>query len=344
MEHTTADTAITSFDTAEGEAPTPESASLTPAIRVRGLSKSYGDKQVLTGLDLTVAAGTTLALLGPNGAGKTTTVEILQGLRRRDSGTVSVLDLDPAVSSPAWRARLGVVSQASTDLGELSVTEAVTHVSRFYADPSDVAATIERVGLTDDASTRAARLSGGRRRRLDVALAIVGRPDLLFLDEPTTGFDPEARRAFWDLISDLQAGGTTVILTTHYLDEAAHLADQVAVILGGQVVEQGTVDEFRRTGSQERTVRWSEAGQARSLTTDRPTALVASLTARLARDGGEVPDLQVLAPTLEDRYLAQVTAHDAAHRPGDEGAGNTATPARPTADDEVRLGAVPAVR
>ena len=162
-------------------------------ILVENLVKSFSTHKVVDRISFSVHSGETLGLLGPNGAGKTTTVEILQGLRRRDAGTVSVLGADPAASSPAWRARLGVVSQSSTDLGELSVKEAVTHVSHFYARPADVAETIARVGLTDDARTRTSRLSGGRRRRLDVALAIVGRPELLFLDEPTTGFDPEAR-------------------------------------------------------------------------------------------------------------------------------------------------------
>ena len=189
-----------------------------PAVSISSLTKSYGSKQVLRGLDLQVPTGGVLALLGPNGAGKTTTVEILQGLRRRDGGSVTVLGEDPRRSSRAWRARIGVVSQTSTDMGDLTVNEAVAHVARFYTEPADVAATIGRVGLADDARTRASRLSGGRRRRLDVALAIVGRPELLFLDEPTTGFDPKARRVFWKLVKDLRADGTTVLLTTHYLD------------------------------------------------------------------------------------------------------------------------------
>ena len=199
----------------------------SPAIQINNLTKSYGDKHVLTGLNLDVPTGTVLALLGPNGAGKTTTVEILQGLRRPGSGTVSVLGQDPQSGSRAWRARIGVVSQSSKDMEKLTVTEAITHVARFYSSPADVAATIEQVGLSDDARTRLSRLSGGRRRRLDVGVAIVGRPALLFLDEPTTGFDPEARREFWDLVKNLRSDGTTVLLTTHYLDEAAHLADDV---------------------------------------------------------------------------------------------------------------------
>ncbi|MDO4887750.1 MAG: ABC transporter ATP-binding protein [Actinomycetaceae bacterium] len=273
------------------------------AIDIRSLTKSYGDKQVLKDLDLTVPAGSILALLGPNGAGKTTTVEILQGLRRRDSGSVAVLGSDPARAPRTWRARIGVVSQTSADLADLTVTEAVTHISRFYAAPADVAATIERVGLADDARTRAGRLSGGRRRRLDVALAIVSRPELLFLDEPTTGFDPEARRAFWDLIEDLREDGTTVLLTTHYLDEAAHLADDVAVVLGGRIIERGRPDELARRAGTLRTVTWVEDGVERVERTATPTATVRELIARLAGPDGEVPGLQVRTPTLEDHYL-----------------------------------------
>ena len=226
----------------------------SPAIVIESLTKSYGDKRVLQGLDLVIPAGGVLALLGPNGAGKTTTVEILQGLRRRDGGAVAVLGHDPQRSSRAWRARIGVVSQTSADFKDLTVTEAVAHVARFFARPADVAATIGRVGLADDAATRASRLSGGRRRRLDVALAIIGRPELLFLDEPTTGFDPKARRVFWKLVKDLRADGTTVLLTTHYLDEAAHLADDVAIVLGGRIVERGAPEALARQAGGKRTV------------------------------------------------------------------------------------------
>ncbi|WP_448760391.1 ABC transporter ATP-binding protein [Actinomyces oricola] len=279
------------------------------AIEIRSLTKSYGDKQVLRGLDLTVSAGSVLALLGPNGAGKTTTVEILQGLRRAASGTVAVLGEDPRHASRAWRARLGIVSQSSTDLADLTVTEAVRHVSRFFANPNDVAETIERVGLADDARTRASRLSGGRRRRLDVAMAIIGRPELLFLDEPTTGFDPKARRVFWKLVEDLRADGTTVLLTTHYLDEAAHLADDVAIILGGRVVTRGTPDELARQAGTERTVRWMEDGVRREVSTARPSAVVRDLLDRLSGADGEVEGLEVITPTLEDHYLALVAEH-----------------------------------
>ena len=284
------------------------------AITINSLRKSYGDKRVLRDLDLDIPAGIVLALLGPNGAGKTTTVEILQGLRRRDGGNVTVLGHDPQRSSRSWRARIGVVSQASTDMGDLTVTEAVGHVARFYGDPADVAGTVERVGLADDAGTRASRLSGGRRRRLDVALAIVGRPELLFLDEPTTGFDPKARRVFWNLVEDLRADGTTVLLTTHYLDEAAHLADEVAVVLGGSIVEYGTPEDLAREASGKRTVSWIEDGEERTERTTAPTAVVRGLMSRLAGPGEEVPGLRITAPTLEDRYLELVAAYEAAAR------------------------------
>ena len=283
-----------------------------PAVSISSLTKSYGSKQVLRGLDLQVPTGGVLALLGPNGAGKTTTVEILQGLRRRDGGSVAVLGEDPQRSSRAWRARIGVVSQASTDMGDLTVNEAVSHVARFYTEPADVAATIGRVGLADDARTRASRLSGGRRRRLDVALAIVGRPELLFLDEPTTGFDPEARREFWTLVEDLSADGTTVLLTTHYLDEAAHLADDVAIVLGGRIVERGAPEALARQAGGKRTVSWIENGAERTEHTTAPTAVVRRLADRLAGPDGEIPGLQVRTPTLEDHYLDLISRHHAA--------------------------------
>ena len=283
-----------------------------PAVQISALTKSYGTKQVLQGLDLTVPAGTVLSLLGPNGAGKTTTVEILQGLRHRDGGTVSILGEDPGRASRAWRARIGVVSQTSADFKDLTVTEAVGHVARFFSHPADVAKTIDRVGLSDDARTRAARLSGGRRRRLDVALAIIGRPELLFLDEPTTGFDPEARHVFWDLVKDLRTDGTTVLLTTHYLDEAAQLADQVAIILGGRVVEYGTPEALARQAGSQCTVSWIENGVERTEPTTAPTAVIRGLMDRVTGPDGEIPGLRVHTPSLEDHYLELVSHHHTA--------------------------------
>mgnify|MGYP000882563239 CR=1 FL=1 len=283
-----------------------------PAVQIGTLTKSYGNKQVLQGLDLTVPAGTVLSLLGPNGAGKTTTVEILQGLRHRDGGTVSILGEDPGRASRAWRARIGVVSQTSADFKDLTVTEAVGHVARFFSHPADVAKTIDRVGLSNDARTRAARLSGGRRRRLDVALAIIGRPELLFLDEPTTGFDPEARHVFWDLVKDLRTDGTTVLLTTHYLDEAAQLADQVAIILGGRVVEYGTPEALARQAGSQCTVSWIENGVERTEPTTAPTAVIRGLMDRVTGPDGEIPGLRVHTPSLEDHYLELVSHHHTA--------------------------------
>ena len=281
----------------------------SPAIEIRSLTKEYPPKKVLQGLDLTVPHGTTLCLLGPNGAGKTTTVEILQGLRRATSGTVRVLGQDPGPRLDTWRSRLGVVSQTSGDLGELRVREVVDLVSRFFAHPMDVDEAVERVGLTDDAHTLAGRLSGGRRRRLDIAMAIVGRPELLFLDEPTTGFDPGARRALWKLVSDLKSDGTTILLTTHYLEEAEVLADDVAILLNGRIVEQGSPAALRAASGQTSKVTWIENGATRSVETPTPTAVVAELMSRLRGSDGEIPGLQVERPSLEDHYLALVETH-----------------------------------
>src|SRR5690349_5913136 len=201
------------------------------AIEVRGLRKAYRGHEVVRGIDLEVARGEVFALLGPNGAGKTTTTEILEGHRRRDSGEVRVLDADPGTAGSDWRARIGIVLQNTDDAADLTVAELVKHVAGFYPDPRPPAEVIDLVDLTAKAKSRIRTLSGGQRRRLDVALGIVGRPELLFLDEPTTGFDPEARRHFWDLIKALAAEGTTILLTTHYLEEAEALADRLAVLV-----------------------------------------------------------------------------------------------------------------
>ena len=264
----------------------------------------------MDGVDLDVRRGEVFALLGPNGAGKTTTVEILEGYRRRDGGDVTVLGVDPARGGRAWRERLGVVLQSSTDQAELTVAELVHHFARYYRDPRDAEEVIDAVGLTSHRRTRTRHLSGGQRRRLDVALGIVGRPDVLFLDEPTTGFDPEARHAFWALIAGLRASGTTILLTTHYLDEAEHLADRVAVLTGGRIAALGTPAEIGQPAQRRVHVRWVEDGEERQSRTTEPTRVVRELAARLAPDGGEVPGLQVVRPSLEEVYLDLVGSAD----------------------------------
>jgi ABC-2 type transport system ATP-binding protein len=273
------------------------------AIRVTGLRKAYGSTVAVDGVDLEVQRGEVFSLLGPNGAGKTTTVEILEGYRRRDAGTVTVLGADPAAGDPAWKARIGIVLQKVADLSELTVREAVHSVAAYYPRPRDPDEVVELVGLAEKRDARAIRLSGGQRRRLDVALGIVGRPELLFLDEPTTGFDPEARRQFWGLITDLAAQGTTILLTTHYLDEAEHLADRVAVISEGRIVEVGPPETLGGRATAAATVRWTDAGGPRTVTTDTPTRVVTELAARF---GGEVPELVVERPSLEDVYLRMI--------------------------------------
>ena len=274
-----------------------------PAVEVRGLRKRYGTKQAVDCIDLRVERGEIFAVLGPNGAGKTTTVEILEGFRRRDEGEVRVLGEDPQTAGRAWRARIGVVLQDSRDQAELTVAELVRHFATFYADPRDPDEVIDAVGLREKARTRTRQLSGGQRRRLDVALGIVGRPELLFLDEPTTGFDPQARRAFWALVRSLREDGTTILLTTHYLDEAAHLADRAAVVRAGQVVALDAPDLLGGPAARRPVVRWLEDGAWRSERTDSPTALVARVASRLGRPDGEVPGLEVARPSLEDVYL-----------------------------------------
>ncbi|WP_369370986.1 ABC transporter ATP-binding protein [Promicromonospora sp. Populi] len=280
------------------------------AVRVRGLRKRYGTprtgyKDAVDGLDLDVAPGEIVAVLGPNGAGKTTTVEILEGFRDRDDGSVSVLGEDPRDGGRAWRARIGVVGQESRDLYELTVTEIVRAAAAYYPDPRDPAEVIAAVGLTEKARTRTRGLSGGQRRRLDVALGIVGRPELLFLDEPTTGFDPQARHSFWDLVTGLREGGTTILLTTHYLDEAAQLADRVIVVRDGVVVAQGTPDSLGGPEARTPVVAWDDGGVRRTERTERPTAVVGRLMAQAGPDG-EVPGLSVTRPTLEDVYLSLI--------------------------------------
>lgn len=270
------------------------------AIQVRDLRKAYAGVPAVDGVDLDVARGEVFALLGPNGAGKTTTVEILEGYRTRDAGDVTVLGVDPSRPDATWRSRIGIVLQSSSGNDEITVEELVTHFARYYPQARDPHEVIAAVGLDEKRDTRARRLSGGQRRRLDVALGILGNPELLFLDEPTTGFDPEARREFWALIESLSDGGTTIILTTHYLDEAEHLADRVGVIARGRIVAVDTPQHLGGRQDAHARVRWLEDGVPRSVDTPEPTGTVSELAARF---GGEVPGLTVSRPTLEDIYL-----------------------------------------
>ncbi|NLF04158.1 MAG: ABC transporter ATP-binding protein [Actinomycetales bacterium] len=277
------------------------------AIRVAGLHKRYGEKQAVAGLDLEVRTGEIFSVLGPNGAGKTTTVEILEGFRKRDSGEVQVLGTDPQRGDRHWRARLGIVLQSSEDRPELTVREQVHHAAKFYPRPRDPDEVIAVVGLEEKAATRSRQLSGGQRRRLDVALGVIGSPELLFLDEPTTGFDPEARRSFWELIRSLRDSGTTILLTTHYLDEAEALADRCAVVSSGRVVALDTPKNLGGRATRVARVRWLEDGVPHEVESESPTAYVTELAARF---DGEIPGLQVLRPTLEDVYLSLIGSKD----------------------------------
>ena len=273
---------------------------------VKGLKKSYGDVDAVRGVDLTIEQGEIFSLLGPNGAGKTTTVEILEGFRDRDSGSVSVLGFDPNTrgdQARQWRNRIGIVLQTSSDAGDLTVLETINHFSGYYSNPRDVDEVIYSVGLKEKESALIRNLSGGQRRRVDVALGIIGNPELIFLDEPTTGFDPEARRAFWSLIKKLRSDGATILLTTHYLDEAEALADRVAVINKGVIVEVSTPAELGGRATSQATVQWRDGDQIKNQRTDNPTELVSTLSSRF---NGEVPELIVTRPSLEDIYLEMI--------------------------------------
>ena len=283
---------------------------MSNVISVRGLKKSYGSTQAVAGIDLSIAQGEIFALLGPNGAGKTTTVEILEGFRTRDSGDVSVLNTDPAIKGEAgriWRNRIGIVLQSTSDAGDLSVKETVAHFAKYYANPRDVDEVVNAVGLAEKSKELIRTLSGGQRRRLDVALGIIGSPELLFLDEPTTGFDPEARRAFWALIKNLRDSGTTIVLTTHYLDEAEALADRVAVINRGLIVEVSTPALLGGRATSLATVSWLSENGPQFERTDNPTALIKKLTEGFK---GEIPELTVRRASLEDIYLEMIGGAD----------------------------------
>lgn len=271
----------------------------SPAVHVRGLSKAYGHLSAVRDVDLDVCHGEIFAILGPNGAGKSTTIEILEGHRQRDAGHVRVLGEDPGTAGRSWRAKIGIVLQEVSDAGMLTVAETVGMLTKCYGSARNPRETLELVGLTSAAESRVRTLSGGQRRRLDVALGIIGRPELLFLDEPTTGFDPDARRRFWDLIRLLANDGTTILLTTHYLEEAAALADRVAVLAGGRVVAVDSPANLTEYVSSAATVRWVEAGRVHVQHTDRPTDLIR----QRSKDGAELAQLTVSRPTLEDAYL-----------------------------------------
>ncbi|HXB16937.1 MAG TPA: ABC transporter ATP-binding protein [Solirubrobacteraceae bacterium] len=276
-----------------------------PAIEVRALRKSYGDFEALRGLDITVRRGEVFGLLGPNGAGKTTTVEILEGYRARSGGEVSVLGHDPARREIELRRRIGIVLQSGGIYSHITPREALAQWAAFYPSPRGVGEVLLLAGLEPVADVRCRRLSGGQLRRLDFALALVGDPELIFLDEPTTGFDPEARRAAWGTVRSLRELGKTILLTTHYLDEAQELADRVAIVKDGRVLAIGPPRELGGDGAGERyRVSYRDAdGALVELDTDDPTATLHELTGRALAEGWRLRELMVARPTLEDVYL-----------------------------------------
>jgi ABC-2 type transport system ATP-binding protein len=275
------------------------------AIVVNDLTKSYGGTPALRGVSFEVAEGEVYGLLGPNGAGKTTTVEILEGYRDRDGGEANVLGHDPANSSGGFRERIGVVLQQSELNPLLTVGETHRLFAGYYSEPRDVDEVIELVGLAEKRDARVKTLSGGQKRRLDLGVALVGNPDLVFLDEPTTGFDPAARRTAWNMIRSLRALGTTILLTTHYLDEAQQLADRVAVLSGGVIVREGSPAEL--IGDSRLTeVRYRQGGELVVVETEEPTRTLNELTSAALAEGRELEHLEVRRPTLEDVYLELV--------------------------------------
>jgi ABC-2 type transport system ATP-binding protein len=281
-----------------------------PAIEVSGLHKAYGSLEAVRGVDFSIEEGEVFGLLGPNGAGKTTTVEILEGYRKRDAGEVRVLGHDPESPGPDFRERIGVVLQQSELWPNLTVRETHAIFAGYYRAPRDVDEVIALVGLQEKSNSRVKSLSGGQKRRLDLGIALVGDPDLVFLDEPTTGFDPAARRAAWEMIRSLRSLGKTVLLTTHYLDEAEQLSDRVAVMREGLIVRVGTPAELTSADPQTE-IRYRRDGEEVLVRTDEPTRVLAELTAAAVARGEELEGLQVRRPSLEEVYLA-LTAEESA--------------------------------
>jgi ABC-2 type transport system ATP-binding protein len=282
------------------------------AIEVQGLRKAYEEHEAVRGIDFEVRRGEVFGLLGPNGAGKTTTVEILEGYRSRTAGSVSVLGHDPAGRDPDLRARVGIVLQSSGIYRYLTVRESVAHWAGFYPRPRDVEETISIVGLEEAAEQRANKLSGGQQRRLDLALALVGDPELVFLDEPTTGFDPAARRAAWGTVRSLKELGKTVLLTTHYLDEAQALADRVAIIKDGRILAEGPPSSLG-AGAERSFVSWRSAdGREHTRETEDPTTLLHELTGDALARGERLEGLSVTRPSLEEIYLELTAEADSA--------------------------------
>lgn len=276
---------------------------MSRAIVVEGLEKAYGEVRAVRGVSFTIETGEVFGLLGPNGAGKTTTVEILEGYRTRDAGRIEVLGVDPATAGSAWRERIGVVLQSGSLYAQLTVVEILRLFGGYYERPRDVGEVIGIVGLEEKKDQRVHTLSGGQKRRLDLAIALVGDPELVFLDEPTTGFDPEARRRAWDTIRSLRELGKTTLLTTHYLDEAERLCDRVAVLRDGKIAALGRPAEL--TGALPPTeIRYRLDGQEVVVRTEEPTRVLNELTAEALRSGVELEALEVSRPSLEDVYLS----------------------------------------
>jgi ABC-2 type transport system ATP-binding protein len=275
-----------------------------PVITIRGLRKSYGELEAVRGIDLEVRAGEVFAFLGPNGAGKTTTVEILEGYRKRNGGEVTVLGEDPEHGDRAWRERIGMVLQTCRLDPYLTVRESLALYAGYYSAPRPVDEVVELVGLAAKADARTGSLSGGQQRRLDVGMALVGDPELLFLDEPTTGFDPSARRQAWEAIAGLRDLGKTVFLTTHYMDEAQRLADRVTIIARGAIVASGTPEDLGQRESLPTTIRYRRDGEDVSFETTTPVADLHELTGRAVEQGLELEHLEVTRPNLEDIYLS----------------------------------------